>query len=59
MPNEPRYWGIIAPLPADVRERVSAIWQHADSATLSVPAYGLEPAAMLSYMAKVADVFYR
>lgn len=49
---------VICGTPDEVRERVSAIWQHADSATLSVPAYGLEPGAMLSYMAKIADTFY-
>lgn len=50
---------VVCGTPDDVRKRVSSIWEHADSATLTPPSYGLDPGAMLSYMAKIADTFYR
>lgn len=42
----------------EVRERVSAIWESADSACLVPPSYGLEPGALLQYGARIAEIFY-
>lgn len=42
----------------EVRERVSAIWEFADSACLNPPSYGLETGAMLQYGARIAELFY-
>ena len=49
---------VVCGTPDEVRERVSAIWDTADSATLVPPSYGLEPGALLQYAAKIADIFY-
>jgi probable F420-dependent oxidoreductase len=49
---------VVCGTPDEVRERVSAIWEHADSATLNPPAYGLETGAMLQYGARIAELFY-
>ena len=49
---------VVCGTPDEVRERVSAIWDTADSATLVPPSYGLEPGALLQYGAKIADIFY-
>jgi probable F420-dependent oxidoreductase len=49
---------VVCGAPDEVRERVSAIWEFADSATLVPPAYGLDPGAMLQYSARIADLFY-
>jgi len=49
---------VVCGTPDEVRERVSAIWDFADSACLNPPAYGLDPGAMLRYGAKIADLFY-
>ena len=50
---------VVCGTPDEVRERVSAIWDHADSATLVPPSYGLEPAALLQYGAKIGELFYK
>jgi len=50
---------VVCGTPAEVRERVSAIWEHADSATLSPPSYGLDPGATLGYIGRIAETFYR
>ncbi len=42
----------------EVRERVAAIWDSADSACLVAPAYGLELGAQLQYGARIAEAFY-
>ena len=42
----------------EVRERIAPIWEHADSACLNPPSYGLDPGAMLRYGAKIAEIFY-
>jgi hypothetical protein len=42
-----------------VRERVSAVWDYADSACLNPPSYGLEAGAMLQYGARIAELFYQ
>ena len=44
--------------PDEVRERVSAIWEFADSACLNPPSYGLDAGAMLAYGARIAELFY-
>lgn len=42
----------------EVRARVGRIWDSADSATLVPPSYGLEPAALMGYAARIASTFY-
>lgn len=42
----------------EVRARVAPIWEVADSACLNPPSYGIEPAAMLAYAARIAELFY-
>ena len=42
----------------EVRERVSAIWEVADSATLVPPSYGNDVGTLLRYGAKIAEIFY-
>ena len=49
---------VVCGTPDEVRERVSAIWEFADSACLNPPSYGLEMGAMLQYGARIADLFY-
>jgi len=49
---------VVCGMPDEVRERVSGIWDSADSATLVPPSYGLEPAALLRYAATIAQTFY-
>ncbi len=49
---------VVCGTPDEVRARVSAIWEHADSATLVPPSYGLEPGALLGYAARIAQTFY-
>jgi probable F420-dependent oxidoreductase len=49
---------VVCGTPDEVRERVSAIWEHADSATLAPPSYGLDPGATLQYAMKIASTFY-
>jgi hypothetical protein len=49
---------VVCGTPDEVRERVSAIWDHADSACLNPPSYGLDPGAMLRYGAQIAELFY-
>ena len=50
---------VVCGTPDEVRERVSVIWDHADSACLVPPSYGLEPGQLLTYGAKIAELFYR
>jgi alkanesulfonate monooxygenase SsuD/methylene tetrahydromethanopterin reductase-like flavin-dependent oxidoreductase (luciferase family) len=49
---------VVCGTPDEVRARIAPIWDHADSATLNPPSYGLEPAAMLGYGARIAELFY-
>lgn len=49
---------VVCGTPDEVRERVSAIWDHADSACLVPPTYGLDPGQLLRYGAKIAELFY-
>jgi hypothetical protein len=49
---------VVCGTPDEVRERVSVIWEHADSATLTPPSYGLDVGATLRYSAKIAELFY-
>lgn len=49
---------VVCGTPDEVRARVSAIWEHADSATLVPPSYGLDPGALLGYAARIAQTFY-
>lgn len=50
---------VVCGTPDEVRARVAAIWEHADSATLVPPSYGLEPGALLQYGSRIADIFYQ
>ncbi|MBI5285487.1 MAG: LLM class flavin-dependent oxidoreductase [Chloroflexi bacterium] len=49
---------VVCGTPDEVRKRVSAIWESADSACLNPPSYGLDPGAILRYGAKIAELFY-
>ena len=49
---------VVCVAPDEVRQRVSAIWDSADSATLVPPSYGLETGAVLQYAARIAEIFY-
>jgi probable F420-dependent oxidoreductase len=49
---------VVCGTPAEVHQRVAAIWDTADSATLVPPSYGLDPGAMLGYGARIAGLFY-
>jgi probable F420-dependent oxidoreductase len=49
---------VVCGTPDEVRERVSGIWEFADSANLVAPAYGLDGGAVLQYGATIADLFY-
>ncbi|HET6615824.1 MAG TPA: LLM class flavin-dependent oxidoreductase [Dehalococcoidia bacterium] len=49
---------VVCGTPDEVRERVSAIWEHADSATLAPPSYGLDPGATIQYAMTIASTFY-
>ncbi len=49
---------VICGTPGEVRARVAGIWDTADSATLVPPSYGIEPAAILQYGARIAQLFY-
>jgi probable F420-dependent oxidoreductase len=49
---------VVCGTPDEVRARVSAIWEHADSACLNPPSYGLDAGAMLQYGARIAELFY-
>lgn len=50
---------VVCGTPDEVRERVSGIWEFADSACLNPPSYGLDGGAMLRYGAKIAELFYQ
>lgn len=50
---------VVCGTPDEVRERVSGIWEFADSACLNPPSYGLDAGAMLRYGARIAEVFYQ
>lgn len=49
---------VVCGTPDEVRKRVGAIWEFADSANLVPPSYGLDAGAMLRYGATIADLFY-
>ncbi len=50
---------VVCGTPDEVRERVAAIWDTTDSATLVPPSYGMDAAPqMLAYAAKIAELFY-
>ncbi len=50
---------VICGTPDEVRARVNAIWEHADSATLVPPTYDLDVRALLAYGARIAEIFYQ
>ena len=49
---------VVCGTPDEVRARIAPIWEHADSACLNPPSYGLDTGAMLRYGAKIAELFY-
>ncbi len=49
----------IASTPDDARERVSKMWDHADSMTLSPPQYFVPPARLAEYRTALADTLYK
>jgi alkanesulfonate monooxygenase SsuD/methylene tetrahydromethanopterin reductase-like flavin-dependent oxidoreductase (luciferase family) len=50
---------VVCGTPAEVRERVAAIWDVADSATLVPPSYGNDAGTTLAYIGRIAEIFYR
>jgi probable F420-dependent oxidoreductase len=49
---------VVCGTPDEVKKRVDLIWETADSACLVPPSYGLAPAALMSYAARIAVTFY-
>ena len=49
---------VVCGTPDEVRKRVSAIWEHADSACLMPPAYALSPEQQGAYGMAIAQIFY-
>lgn len=58
VPDEMARTFVVCGTPDQVRKRVSLIWEHANSACINPPSYGLEPAAAAAYSMKIADLFY-
>ncbi len=50
---------VVCGTPDEVRARIAPIWDHADSACLNPPSYGLDVGAMLGYAGRIAELFYR
>ena len=49
---------VVCGTPDEVRARIAPIWEHADSACLNPPSYGLDAGAMLGYAGRIAEMFY-
>jgi len=49
---------VVCGTPAEVKRRVSQVWEYADSACLNPPSYGLDAGAMVGYGARIAELFY-
>ncbi|GAB4337836.1 MAG: LLM class F420-dependent oxidoreductase [Dehalococcoidia bacterium] len=49
---------VVCGTPDEVRSRVEAIWEVADSACLVPPAYGLQPEQQAAYAMAIASTFY-
>jgi probable F420-dependent oxidoreductase len=49
----------IAGTPDDARERVSKLWRHADSMTLSPPQYFVPPARLNEYRTALVETLYK
>jgi len=58
VPDEMAQTFVVCGTPDEVRKRVSLIWEHANSACINPPSYGLDPAAAAAYSMKIADLFY-
>lgn len=59
VPDEMAQTFVVCGTPDEVRQRVSKIWEVADSATLMPPAYALAPEQIGQYSAAIAGLFYR
>jgi alkanesulfonate monooxygenase SsuD/methylene tetrahydromethanopterin reductase-like flavin-dependent oxidoreductase (luciferase family) len=49
----------IAGTPDDARERISKMWEYADSMTLSPPQYFVPPARVAEYRTAIVDTLYK
>ena len=49
---------VVCGTPDEVKRRVELVWDSADSVSLGPPVYGLEPGALMRYLAKIAEIFY-
>ena len=58
VPDEMAQTFVVCGTSDEVRTRVAAIWEVADSATLVPPSYGLDTGAVLRYAAAIAQAFY-
>ncbi len=58
VPDEMAETFVVCGTPDEVRKRVGAVWEVADSACLMPPAYALAPEQLMSYAAAIAGLFY-
>ena len=58
VPDEMAQTFVVCGTPDEVKARVDAIWEVADSACLMPPAYALAPEQLMSYGAAIAQLFY-
>jgi len=58
VPDQMAQTFVVCGTPDEVKKRVSAIWEVADSACLMPPAYALAPEQMMAYGAAIASLFY-
>jgi probable F420-dependent oxidoreductase len=58
VPDEMAQTFVVCGTADEVRKRIEPAWAVVDSMTLAPPAYGLEPAKILSYAGAIAATFY-
>jgi len=58
VPDEMAQTFVVCGTADEVRKRIEPAWDVVDSMTLAPPAYGLEPAKILSYAGAIAATFY-
>ncbi len=58
VPDEMAETFVACGTPDQVRKKLEPIWEVADSVCYVPPAYGLEPAKLLTYAAAIAQTFY-
>ncbi|MCZ2112033.1 MAG: LLM class flavin-dependent oxidoreductase [Dehalococcoidia bacterium] len=58
VPDEMAQTFVVCGTPDEVRQRVSKIWEVADSVTLAPPVYTLAPEQLMQYAMTIAQIFY-